>query len=168
MVHKNISEDKMEVVLRGFIAQKLAQEAEQNDTSIEEYLLDILTRKLDPNSKARQYINAAQELLDQAKQELEKNNLRQAAEKIWGAAALAVKAYAYWKEGRRLTSHRELWQYSEKLAKNLGGWVLDAWLAANSMHACFYEGWCTKAHIEKALDTVHKLVVEVGKRIQQE
>ncbi len=113
------------------------------------------------------FLQAAKELLLQARQELDRDDLRQAAEKVWGAAALAVKAHAYKAEGRRLASHRELWQYTEKLAKTLGSWVLDAWLAANSMHTCVYEDWCAKAHIEKALTSTSKLVLEVEKAVRQ-
>lgn len=43
-------------------------------------------------------------LIGRAREELAKGNIRQAAENVWGAAALAVKAYAAWKEGRRLVS----------------------------------------------------------------
>ncbi len=48
-----------------------------------------------------------------------KGDVQQAAEKLWGAAALAVKAYASWREGKRLASHRELWEYSKKLINEL-------------------------------------------------
>jgi len=41
---------------------------------------------------------------------------------VWGAAALAVKAYALWREGRRLAGHRELWEYKSIVADEVGGW----------------------------------------------
>ena len=99
-----------QLVLKGPIAKKLEEEARKHDMTPEEYLLELLTQDLDPPEKAKEYIKASKELLEEAKEELQKGNVRQAAEKVWGSAALAVKAYAYWKEGKRLSSHGELWE----------------------------------------------------------
>ena len=120
-----------------------------------------MTSGLDPREGAKEYVEAAQDLLAQARAELGKGDVRQAAEKAWGAAALAVKAYAMWREGRRLASHGELWRYTEVLVKELGEWVSDAWAQAAAMHVCFYEGWCTPRHIEEALKRIERLVGEV-------
>ncbi|BES81522.1 hypothetical protein PABY_10890 [Pyrodictium abyssi] len=94
--------------------------------------------------------------------------MRQAAGKAWGAAALAVKAYAWWRGGKRLTSHRELWMYKRVLEKELGEWVSDAWAAGNEMHTCFYEGWCAEKDVEKALERIKRLVEEVKARVSGE
>lgn len=52
------------------------------------------------------------ELLKDAKEESGKGDVCQAAEKTWGAVALAIKAYAAWyKDKKRLASHGELWEY---------------------------------------------------------
>ena len=153
------------VVVRGVVARRLREEAERLDLSLDEYILELVTQNLDPADRAREYVKASGELLAEARRELERGNIRQAAEKIWGAAALAVKAYALWKEGKRLISHRELWEYKSVVAGELGGWVLDAWAHANSMHMCFYEGWCTRGDVEEALARVGRLVEEAGRRI---
>jgi hypothetical protein len=79
-----------------------------------------------------------------------------------GAAALAVRAYAAWRDGKRLASHSELWEYSKRLMEELGGWVSDAWAHAAAMHVCFYEGWCTREHVEEALRRVGGLVDRVA------
>ncbi len=102
-------------------AERLEKEAQKPGLGLEEYILDLALRDLDPAVRAKEYIEAAISLLEQAREEIEKNNARQAAEKLWGAAALAVKAYAEWREGKRLASHRELWEYSKKLIEDLGG-----------------------------------------------
>ena len=153
------------VVVKGVIARRLKEEAEKLNLTLEEYLLELLARNMNPKDRAREYIAAASSLLVEAEEELEKGNVRQAAEKVWGAAALAVKAYAFWREGKRLTSHGELWEYRRKLEAELGDWVYDAWMAANGMHTCFYENWCDKRDVEKALKAVRKLVEEVKQRI---
>ena len=153
------------VVVKGVIARRLKEEAEKLNLTLEEYLLELLARNMDPKDRAREYITAASSLLVEAEEELEKGNVRQAAEKVWDAAALAVKASAFWREGKRLTSHEELWEYRRRLEAELGDWVYDAWMAANGMHTCFYEDWCEKGDVEKALRAVGKLVKEVKQRI---
>ena len=66
------------------------------------------------------YWEAARGLLSEAEEELSKGDLRQASEKIWGSAALAVKAVALAREGRRLASHGELWRFIGELARQEG------------------------------------------------
>ena len=143
------------------IAARLRREAERLGLSLEEYVLELVLRDLDPPERAREYAEAARDLLDQARGELRRGDARQAAEKAWGAAALAVKAYAEWKEGRRLTSHGELWEYKRVLEKELGEWVHDAWNAGQSMHICFYEGWCDREDVGKAIKRIERLVKAV-------
>jgi len=156
------------IVIPRITAERIKREAEKLGVSVEEYLIELVSQNLDPRDKAKEYIEASKELLEQAKKELKKGDLRQAAEKIWGSAALAIKSYAYWKENKRLASHGELWEYSRIVASEVGSWVLDSWAHANSMHTCFYEGWCTKDHIEAALKSIEKLVETIAKKIARE
>jgi len=137
------------VTIRGVIARRLREEARKLDLSPEEY------------------VRAALELLEGTREELERGNVRQAAEKVWGAAALALRAYALWREGRRLASHGELWEYKSTLADEWGGWVRVAFQQASSMHVCFYEGWCDRGDVEEALKSVRRLVEEISRRVGQ-
>ena len=127
--------------------------------------LSFLSGDLDHKGKAVEYIKASEELLERAREEFRKDNVRQAAEKVWGATALAVKAYAYWREGRRLASHSEMWEYVEVLVGDVGEWVRDAWYAGNAMHTCFYEGWCKPGQVEAAMKRVEKLLKEIKARM---
>jgi len=61
-------------------------------------VLEFVLRDLDPPERAKEYIEASKYLLEQAREELEKSNIEQTAEKVWGAATLAMKAYAEWLE----------------------------------------------------------------------
>ena len=149
------------LTLKGSIAKKLVEEARKFDLTPKEYLLEILTKNFDPQTKITEYIKSAESFLEEARKELKRNNIRQAAEKIWGAASLTIKAYALWKEGKRLASHSELWEYKTFLANELGEWVRESWFAAQSMHTCFYEGWCDKTDVEIELKYVEKLVKKV-------
>jgi hypothetical protein len=155
------------VVLRGRLARRIREEAEKLGFSVDEYLVELLSRNMDPRDRSREYVEAAMDLLKEAKEELSRGNVRQAAEKLWGAVALAVKAYAYWREGKRLTSHGELWEYKRRLEEELGEWVSDAWFAGNSMHVCFYEDWCAERDVEDAYKRIEKLVKKVASLIKQ-
>jgi len=134
--------------------------------SLDEYLAEALTLDLDPAESAKSYVEFSKALLSEAREELRKGNVRQAAEKLWGSAALAVKAYAISKEGRRLKSHSELWLYKDVLIRDLGEWVYETWMTANGMHTCFYEEWCTSSDVEKAVEKIEKLVAEISKRVE--
>ena len=48
----------------------------------------------------------------------------------------------------------------------LSGWVYDSWIAATGMHVCFYEGWCTREHVEEALRRIRRLVEEVKEKMK--
>ena len=154
-----------QVTIKGAIAERIKAEADRLGVTPEVYLADMLAQGEDPQVRVEFYIEASTTLLEQAETELEKGDLRQAAEKIWGAAALAVKAYAAQCEGIRLTSHGELWSYTRRLKEDLGPWVYDSWNAATAMHTCFYEGWCTEDHVAEALEKVRRLVVTVREKI---
>jgi len=155
------------IVIRGRIAERVREEAEKLGLSVDEYIVELISRELDPRDRAIEYIKAAEELLKEAREELEKGSIRQAAEKLWRAAALAIKAYASWKEGKRLTSHGELWEWKRRLVKELGEWIHSAWASASEMHICFYEGWCGREDVEYALKQIEKLVKEMASRIKR-
>ena len=155
-----------QLVVRGRVARRIMEEARKLGVTPDEYLVELLSQGLDPKDRALEYIEAAESLLDEAREELGKGNVRQAAEKLWGTTALAVKAYAYWRDGKRLTSHRELWEYSKKLIEKLGEWVSDAWNAGNTMHICFYGDLCTEKDVGTAYKRVERLVREVASRIK--
>ncbi len=82
-----------------------------------------------------------------------------------GCGGIGCKAYAEWREGRRLVSHGELWEYRRRLEREFGECVYDAWMTANGMHVCFYEGWCSKEGVEKAVRSVERVVKEVARRV---
>lgn len=122
------------------VAERIEREARNAGLSLGEYLLELALQVIDPKNKAYAYIEVAQALIDQVYEELRIGDARQAAEKAWGAAALAVKAYAAWRDGKRLTSHSELWEYKRVMEGELGGWVHDSWNAGQSMHASTWAG----------------------------
>ncbi|MCE4625966.1 MAG: PaREP1 family protein [Desulfurococcales archaeon] len=155
------------LLIRGRLARRVREEAEKSGVSVEEYLVELLSQGLDPQDKALEYVEAAEDLLEEARKELGKGNVRQAAEKLWGAAALAIKAYAYLREGKRLSSHGELWEYKRRLEEELGEWVHDSWMSATGMHVCFYEGWCAEKDVLTAKKRIEKLVKEISSLVRK-
>lgn len=148
------------------ILEELKRRAEERGLSLEEFLTEIGTQDLDPEDRAEKYIDVAMELINQAKEELMKNDLRQASEKTWCACALAIKAYALRKDKKVLTRHADLWRYKDKVIAELGEWVRDAWMYANAMHINFYEGEASRADVEKALKLVEDLIKTIMKNIR--
>jgi len=153
------------LVLPSRVVELLRRAAEEGGVSLEDFLMDVATARLDPPERARAYAEAALELLREAEAELARGDLRQASEKVWGAAALAVRAFAYWRDGVRLASHGELWRYAKKVAEELGEWVHDAWAHANAMYVNFYEGWVSGEQVAAALNRVRRLVEAVAGRV---
>ena len=151
----------MPLALPEVIARELEEKARRAGVSVDEYLFDLVLRSDDPGAGARKYLEGARELLRQAREELERGDLRQASEKVWGACALAIKAHALARKGVRLESHGELWVYKNEVARELGDWVRIAFKLADSMHKNFYEGLATREDVEDALREVEKLVESV-------
>jgi glycine/D-amino acid oxidase-like deaminating enzyme len=83
------------LVLPSRVVELLRRAAEEDGISLEDFLMDVATARLNPQERARAYAEAALELLREAEAEVARGDLRQASDKIWGTAALAVKAFAY-------------------------------------------------------------------------
>ena len=156
------------ITLPRTIVESAKREAEKLGISLEEYLLELISSSMSSRDKALEYVKVAKELLEQSVEELRKGNVRQAAEKVWGAATLSIKAYAYWREDKRITSHGELWKYKEVVLREIGEWVRETWIIASSMHICFYEGWCTDKDVEISCKYVKKLIKEIEKIIKEQ
>jgi hypothetical protein len=74
------------------VIEELWERARRAGSTVEEYVLDFLTRDEDPWEAW--YLEGAMELLERAQAELRRGELRQASKKIWGACALAIKAHS--------------------------------------------------------------------------
>ncbi len=151
----------MSYVIPRRLYEIIRREAEKLDLTIEEFILELALNEEEPHKRAIEYIKVAEELLEQAEKEIEKGETLQAAEKLWGATVLAIKAYAAWREGRVIRSHRELWEYKNVLKKEIGDWVQDVWMHAHGLHTCFYENWCTDEDVKEALPRIKKLIEHI-------
>ncbi|MEM2849310.1 MAG: PaREP1 family protein [Candidatus Bathyarchaeia archaeon] len=146
------------------IYEKLKNTAEAHGVSVEWYVLSLIAESVDPTSLAESYWEASQNLMKRAKNELAKGDLRQAVEKAWGAVALALKSLAYKREGLRLSSHGELWEYVDKLVEGTHDEELGRlWRSVSSMHVNFYEGWATEKHVKGAIEDAENFIEKVKK-----
>ena len=164
---KNLMVARLEkLVVPRIVAEELRRRARGSGVTVEEYLLELVTRDEDPAEAAEEYLLGAEELLEQAGEELRKGDLRQASEKIWGACALAIKAHALAKRGTRIESHRDLWVYKDEVARELGDWVRIAFKLADSMHRNLYENLATRRDVEDVLSEMKRLVKAVKEAIK--
>lgn len=102
------------------VEAKLRKESEKSGTSIEELALEALCRgldeKMDPSDRAELYARLSEKYLKEADDPLAKGDYVQASEKLWGAAALMVKAVAA-SRGVSISSHGELFSFVRKLGE---------------------------------------------------
>ena len=105
-----------------------------------------------------EYRSAAVHLLEQARQELDRGDVRQASEKGWGAAAQAVKALAE-DRGWQHKSHAALFNAVSRLARESGNDDLKSLFhVANSLHSNFYENTQNVEMVEMGLSDVGRFV----------
>ena len=72
-----------EIVLRGWLARRVGEEAEKLGVSVEEYLVELLSQGLDPKDKALKYLEAAEDLLEEAREKLRYEGSVRCAENLW-------------------------------------------------------------------------------------
>jgi uncharacterized protein (UPF0332 family) len=109
-------------------------------------------------TRAEWFTNTSAEFLAKAEDALSKDDLLQASEKAWGAAAHMVRAVAARRRWRH-AGHRELFQVVNRLVEETGDRELvRLFHVANSLHSNFYEDWMTQEFVEQGLDQVRELV----------
>ncbi len=89
---------------------------------------------------------------------LAEDDLLQASEKGWGAAAQMIKAVAETR-GWPHKNHGHLFTAIDRLCDENGDRELAVLFhSAHSIHINFYEGWMTRRSVEAALSQVQRLV----------
>ena len=110
------------------------------------------------NGRYAHYVETGHEFLARAQTYLAEDDLQQASEKGWGAAAQMVKAVAE-SRGWRHGSHRDLYVTIGRLFDETGdAEVKSAFNAASTLHQNFYEGWLPREIVESNLSSVAELV----------
>ncbi len=108
------------------------------------------------------YQAAASQFLEQAFDELEEGDLRQASEKGWGAAVETVKAIAE-QRGWEHQSHESLFDAANSLANELGdAGIRRDFQTASALHTNFYEGWQPEEMVRDGLSQVRRFVTTLA------
>ena len=110
----------------------------------------------------RVYHSASMTLLEQAESELADDDVRQASEKGWGAAAQIVKAAAE-QRGLPHQNHAALYRAVDRLCTESGD--DDIYLlfqVANQLHVNLYEDWDSEENVKRALIAVRRLIEKVS------
>jgi len=116
--------------------------------------------------KPETYLKLLDGYLREADEMLDRGNFTQASEKLWGAAAEAVKTVAA-ARGVELPSHRDLWEFTAKLDKEHPEWdLLSLFHTANSLHVNFYENWLPPEAVKRGSESVREFAEKLKKRIK--
>lgn len=112
-------------------------------------------------TRADGYAERSKVLLAHAKEELEKGDHLQAAEKLWAAAAQMVKAVAE-KRGWRHDSHRSLFAAVDRIVQETGDpEPRTAFQVANSLHTHFYENWQSQDGVLSSGSTIERFILQL-------
>jgi hypothetical protein len=109
-------------------------------------------------TQTRNYAAASRALLAQTQEELDKDDLRQASEKGWGAAAQMVKAVGE-SRGWRHDGHAVLFEMINQPVSETGYSQLGMdFHTANNLHINFYENTMGRELVDLEIESIHRLV----------
>ncbi|HEX30780.1 TPA: hypothetical protein ENG04_11945 [Candidatus Poribacteria bacterium] len=153
------------LVLPRKLSEKLKEKADETGILVEELGIDLilkgLNEKLDPEELAENYRMLSEKYLEEADEFIEKGDYVQASEKLWGAAALAVKMAAAGR-GLRLEKHGGLWHFIDTLAKELEDReLISLFHVANGLHRNFYENEMPPDAVRISAEEVKKLIAKL-------
>ena len=107
---------------------------------------------------AEEYRTAAHQLYDQALVELETGDLRQASEKLWGAAAQVLKSFAE-KHNLEHDSHSHAYKVIREAVRESRNPDVGEWFKhAEALHGNFYENWMIESEIRSSAADVRRLI----------
>jgi len=158
------------LVLPERVVRRLREEGEKRGVSAEEVALEALLRGLneevDPVERAELYAALSEKYLREANELLAKGDYVQASEKLWGAAALVVKAVAA-SRGVSIASHGELFSFVRALGEEEGDPELRRLFSvASTLHQNFYEGWLSGDVVREYAEDVKQLVAELKRLLK--
>jgi hypothetical protein len=147
------------------LEEKIRQKAEEAGELTEELVVELLQQsleeELDPEEVVEHYEALCDYYYQDAKELLSQRNRVQASEKLWGAAALTLKAVAA-KRGLKLEKHGSLWSFLNMLAQeSKDKEFIRLFNAANALHKNFYEDEMPIEAVEVSAEDIEKLVAKL-------
>jgi hypothetical protein len=110
-----------------------------------------------PTASSDRYAAISQRLIQQAAEELQKGDFLQAGEKVWGAAAHAMKSVAEQRAWNH-NSHQRLFDVAAQVADETGrDDVRYIFGSLNIMHENFYEDILTEDRVAQGVEDVRLL-----------
>ena len=107
---------------------------------------------------AEEYRSAADRLYDQAMVELGAGDLRQASEKLWGAAAQVLKSFAE-KHNLDHDSHSHAYRVIREAVRESRNPEVGEWFKhAEALHGNFYENWMIESEIRSSAEDVRRFI----------
>lgn len=145
------------------IVQILIRKSQVKGIEPLEYLIQLIERDLDPDSRIEFYVKNSEYFWNEGLKMFKEGDIRQASEKFWNSIIQLIKAIAE-KKGLKHDSHRLIWQVVKVLAKELNKRELIKLFAEiEQFHINFYEGHLDKEEVEIILESAHKLRDELVK-----
>ena len=153
------------IILPKKLDEKLRKKAEETGALPEElgieFLLKALNEELDPEDLGEHYQALSEKYLAEAKEFLGRGDTVQASEKLWGSAALAVKAVAA-RRRLKLERHGSLWDFVSRLSsESKDEDIVRFFGEANTLHRNFYENEMDKKAIEVISRDIDKLIAKL-------
>ena len=113
------------------------------------------------NGSDKEYVEQGRRFLNQAHEELSRDDLRQASEKGWGATVQLLKAYAD-ERGLEHDRHAKLFGVVSRLVAEADDDSLRTYFnEAGGLHENFYEGGFTFREVSSSLEHVSRFVDKV-------
>ena len=152
----------LELIIPDRVERQLRERSRSIGVSVEEVALEALCKglgvTLDPAERAEVYLRTSETCFAEGEELLSEGKLANASEKLWGAAALMVKAVAA-KRGMILRSHGSLHEFAVKLSLEQGDPSLRSLFAAASvLHQNLYESWLPEIAVRGYARDVRKLL----------
>ena len=147
------------------LEEKIRQKAEEGGELTEELVVELLQQslgeELDPGELVEHYEALGDFFLQDAKELLSQRNRVQASEKLWGAAALTLKAIAA-KRGLKLEKHGSLWTFLNTLAQeSRDKEFIRLFNIANALHRNFYEDEMPMEAVEISAGDIERLIAKL-------
>ena len=109
-------------------------------------------------SQAHEHVLTSREFLAKAEEALAQDDLLQASEKGWGAAAHMVKSVAQ-RKGWLHNSHRDVYRVVNQLAQEAGeSQIRLLFSSASALHTNFYENWMPQEMVGVNLSQIREFV----------
>ncbi|MGC8973458.1 MAG: PaREP1 family protein [Thermoproteus sp.] len=149
----------MAVTLSAPIAEVLRRVA--GDRDIEEFILELVSNRLDPPERVEVYLRLHERYLAEAEELYRKGDLTQAGEKYWGAVTALLNAIAE-RRGMPHYSHRDYAVLIDKIYEETGDEELvGGFRMAEGLHANFYHNFMGRRefdlHRRAVLTLIEKL-----------